>query len=768
MLRELSAAILRVNASLDLTTVLQEVVDSARALTSARYGVVTTVDEGGQVHDFVTSGFTPEEHRQLAEWPDGLRLFEHFRDLEAPLRLTDLPAFVRSLGFSPELIRSKTFQGTPMRYRSEHVGNFYLAEKEGAPEFTAEDEQVLVLFAAQAATAIANARTHRAEQRARADLEALVETSPVGVTVFDARTGHPVSFNREARRIVEGLRTAGRPLTELLQVVTCRYADGREVALDQLPFVQALGRVETMRAEEIVLSVPDGRSVTALMNMTPIRSEGGEVVSVVVTLQDLASLQELERLRAEFLGMVSHELRAPLTSIKGSAATLLESAPELDAAERHEFFRIIHDQAEHMRGLISDLLDAGRIRAGTLSVKPESSKVADLVDRARSTFLSGGGRHPVLLDLPPDLPSAMADRRRIVQVLNNLLSNAAKYSPETSPIRVTAVSDGVYVTVSVSDEGRGVAPDQLPHLFRRYAGAAARDGQRANGGAGLGLVICKGLVEAHGGRIQAESGGTGQGSRFTFTVPIAEQTRESEPAGAGRLRSSSPREPARILVVDDDPQTLRYVRDVLTAAGYAPLVTGGDEDLSQIIRTERPHLVLLDLMLPGADGIALMESVAELADQPVVFISGYGRDETIARALDRGAEDYIVKPFSGTELVARVRAVLRRRAQPEVFVLGKLAVNYEERRVMVGERRVELTATEYELLRVLSRNAGKVTPYDTLQRQIWSGRAATAGGDIDLVRNFVKKLRAKLGEDASRPTWIFNERGVGYRMPRPE
>ena len=725
-LRALSAATLRVNASLDLTTVLQEVVDSARALTGARYGVVTTVDEAGQVQDFVSSGFTPEEHRQLAEWPDGPQLFEYYRNLDAPLRLANLPAFVRSLGFPCELIISKTLQSTPMRYRNVHVGDFFLAEKEGAPEFTDEDEEVLVLFAAQAANAIANARTHRAAERARADLETLVDTTPVGVAVFDARSGHPVSVNREARRIVEGLHTAGRPPMELLQVITCRFADGREVALDQLPFTQVLGSVETMRAEEIELSVPDGRSVTALMNATPIRTEGGEVVSVVVTLQDLAPLQELDRLRAEFLGMVSHELRTPLTSIKGSTATLLESAAELDSAEMHEFFRIIHDQAEHMRGLISDMLDAGRIKAGTLSVKPESSEVADLVDRARSTFLSGGGRHPVLLDLPPDLPAVMADQRRIVQVLNNLLSNAAKFSPELSPIRVAAESDGVHVAVSVSDEGRGVAPDELPHLFRRYAGVAGSGGRHADGGAGLGLVISKGLVEAHGGRIQAESGGTGQGSRFTFTVPVAEQTRESGPAGTGRRRSSSPREPARILVVDDDPQTLRYVRDALTAAGYAPLVTGGDADLAQIIRTERPHLVLLDLMLPGTDGIALMESVAELADLPVVFISGYGRDETIARALDRGAEDYIVKPFSGTELTARVGAVLRRRAQPGVFVLGKLAVHYEERRVTVGERQVALTAIEYELLRLLSLNAGRVTTYETLQRQIWSGR--TAGG----------------------------------------
>ena len=183
----LSAAVLRISASLDVTTVLQEAADSARALTAARYGIITTIDEAGEVREFVTSGFTPDERRQFVDWPDGPKLFAHFRDLPGPIRLTDLPALVRSLGFSPDLMRSKTFQGTPMRHRGIHVGNFFLAEKEGAPAFTDEDEEILVLFASQAATAIANARTHRNERRARAGLEALIETSPVGVVVFDAR-----------------------------------------------------------------------------------------------------------------------------------------------------------------------------------------------------------------------------------------------------------------------------------------------------------------------------------------------------------------------------------------------------------------------------------------------------------------------------------------------------------------------------------------------------------------------------------------------------
>ena len=120
-----------------------------------------------------------------------------------------------------------------------------------------------------------------------------------------------------------------------------------------------------------------------------------------------------------------------------------------------------------MRGLIGDLLDAGRIEAGMLSVSPEPSEVAALVDRARNTFLSGGGRHTVHIDLPPDLPPVMADRRRIVQVLNNLFANAARHSPESAPIRVSAERGDVHVAVSVSDEGRGVAPELLPHLFRK-------------------------------------------------------------------------------------------------------------------------------------------------------------------------------------------------------------------------------------------------------------------------------------------------------------
>ena len=752
----LNAAILRINASLDLDTVLDEVVESARALTGARWGVIATVDESGAPLDFVFSGFTPEEQHALYTWPDHARLFEHFHRLPGPLRLDNLAAYVRALGIEPPPTFSRTFQGTPMRHRGADVGSFFLADKADGEVFTGEDEEVLALFASQAASAIANARTHRDERRAKADLEALVETSPVGVVVLDAKSGRPMSFNREARRIVEGLRMPGRRPEELLEVISFSRADGCEISLAEFPIAQYLGTGETVRAEEVVLSVPDGRSVRMLINATPIHAEDGTVASMVVTMQDLAPLDEIERLRTEFLGMVSHELREPLAAIRGSASTLLEDTAALDPAEMREFHRIIFQQSGHMRRLVGDLLDAGRIDTGTLSVAPEPTELAELVERARDTFVGGGGRHAILVDLPVGLPRAMADRRRIVQVLNNLFANAARHAPESSPIRVSAVREDAHVAVSVADEGRGIAPEQLPRLFDKHAG----DGSKA--GHGLGLAICKGLVQAHGGRIRAESAGARRGATVTFTLPVAGET--GAEAAATPPPGRQPGEKARILVVDDDPHTLRSVRDALARAGYAPLVTGEPAELAQILRSEKPRLVLLDLVLPGKDGIELMRETPELSDLPVIFISGYGRDETVAAALEAGAADYIVKPFSPTELKARVRAALRRHEAPEPFVLGALAIDFDRRRATVGGEPVALTPTEYELLRVLALDAGRVLTYDTLLRRVWGQRD---GADANLVRIFVKTIRKKLGEDAANPVWIFNERGVGYRMAEP-
>ena len=478
----------------------------------------------------------------------------------------------------------------------------------------------------------------------------------------------------------------------------------------------------------------------------------------------------MEHLRAEFLGMVSHELRLPLTSIRGSATTLLDASSDLDPAEMRQFLRIIVDQADNMRDLIGELLDVARIETGTLPVDPEPSWVAALVDRARSAFQSAGGRNTLDIGIPADLPPVLADRRRIVQVIGNLLTNAARHSPESSTIRVSAVREGGRVSVSVVDEGRGIPAGDLPHLFRRFSRDDAGEVWPGAGGVGLGLAICKGIVEAHGGRIWAESDGPGMGARFVFTLPAVEEA-EGKPARHSEPSPGEARTGETILVVDDDPQALRLLRTTLSASGFRPVVTADPEEALLLMEEDRPQLVLLDLMLPGSDGVDLMRDLLAVSPVPVIFLSVYGTDDVIAKALEAGATDYIVKPFSPTELVARVRAALRRLGEPqrgmspETYVLGDLVIDYDGRVVTVSGRPAPLTPTEYDLLVELSREAGRVVAHDRLLRRVWGPGKP---GNMRVLRTHMMRLRRKLGEDGENPRYIFAEPRVGYRMPEGE
>ena len=757
-LSKLSEAGLRINESLDFDTVLQEVVDSARALTASRYGAITIPGEVFRRPTFIASGLTEEEEQGFWDMPEGLDFFEYLSGLEEPLRVSDIDSHLRALNM-PDFMPSVQVDSVlvaPIRHAGVGVGTIYLAHEPGGGEFSQEDEETLVMFASHAALVIANASRHREERRARADLETLVDTSPVGVVVFDSVTGEPKSLNREAWRIVESLRSPGQSPEDILRVLTFRRANGQEMSLAEFPIAELLRIEETVRSEEILMWVPDGRSVTVLLNATPIVSHEGAVESMVVTLQDMADVEEQERLRAEFLGMVSHELRTPLTSIKGSASTIMDAGPDLDPAVVRQFVRIIGDQADHMHALVTDLLDVARIETGTLAVGPEPAEVAVLVDRARNGFANAGGKNRLAIDVETDLPLVMADRRRIVQVLGNLLSNAARNSPESSVIRVSAVRDGVHVAVSVADEGRGIPAETLPDLFRKFSRAQAEE---QGGDTGLGLAICKGIVEAHGGRIWAESDGPGTGACFTFTLPSV----ESSGVGNAGGYPSALEERVRVLAVDDDPNDLRYVRDTLARSGYDPVVTGEPEEALRLMEAKKPELVLLDLMLPGTDGIELMEDIFEVADVPIIFLSAYGREEQIARAFDAGATDYVVKPFSPTELSARIRAALRRRAAAEPtepYVVGDLTIDYAGRSVTLAGRYVHLTPIEYRVLAELAANAGRVLTYEHLLGRVWGGDAE----DVRLVRTIVRKLRLKLGDDVRKPRYIFTETRIGYRM----
>ena len=763
----------RVTRSLDLDTVLQEVVDGARSLADARYGAVGMFDDSGHVRKIITSGVTSDEPRQSGNSPEELGLLRYVSEIREPLRLPDLARYSKSGGFPGIHPSMRPSLGAPVRYNDEPVGNIFLMEKEGGGEFSQEDEETLVMFASQAAIAIGNALRYQEERRAmdeleteRRRLEALVESSPVGVMVVDAATRTFASVNQEAERILGMSPEPGSTLVRYHEVAIYRRTDGQQYESRERPLARALDRGEVVRAEEILFDLPDGRRVTTLVNATPIYSDGGEIVSAIAVIQDMTPLEEIERLRNEFLAMVSHELRTPLTTIKGCTSVALGSASPLDISELLQYFRMIDEQSDHLRDLVNNLLDLTRIEVGSLSVILKPMDVKTLVDEARTAFLRRGARNTIEVDLAPDLPLIVADRRRITQVLDNLLSNASKYSSEASTIEVTGSRDEFHVAVSVTDEGIGVSADHLTKLFKKFSRIGEGGRERKVAGEGLGLAICKGIVEAHGGRIWAESRGEERGTRITFTIPEAAVVQEST-SDAPAIASS---DQVRILAVDDEPQVLWLLRNILSNHGYKSLGTGNPDEMMRLVETEHPHLVLLDLMLPGTSGFELMARIREVSEVPIIFLSANDQEENVVKALAMGADDYMIKPFSSTELLARVASSLRKRrgavttAPLQPFNMGDLAIGYADRSVTVSGRPVGLSATEYKLLFELSTNAGRVLTHDQILRRVWG---LEYSGERDLLRAAVKNLRRKLGDDANDPRFIFTERRVGYRMAKP-
>jgi len=759
-----------INRSLDFDAVLLGALDSARTLTCARYAVITLLDGSGHTEDYLSSGFSTQETERARKAPEGWQFLDHLNRLREPLRTPDLFGHLRSLGIAEFQAQGGVgpilpFMFAPIVHGEEHIGNFFLARDDQAHQFTQDDEKILMTFASPAAWVIFHARLHGEERRALADLEMLVDSLPVGLLAFDSATGLLRMANRAARRIGGvGRLSADEPL-DLLGNLRVLRRDGAEFTLSALALTLGTRDGRRSQSEELALITPAGTPVPVLVNAVPMHSPEGEPVSVVMTVHDISLLDGLERLRTDYLAMVSHELRVPLAAIKGSASSVLDDPYSAGPAEMRQYFRIIADQADHIRGLINDLLLTGSSEAAGLPAIPVPTAVADLVDEASSLLLDGGDRDRLTVQVGTILPRVMADRRHIAQVLHSLLENAVRHSPEGTPIQISAALDGDHVTISVTDQGSGIPADRLPYLFTKFSGHHEPGGGQGAGGTALSLAVCKDIVEAHGGRICAESEGPGRGSCFTFTVPVAEEL-GTDPGNslASGASSATPAGHARVLVVDDDPPALRHLRDVLAESGFRPLTTGDPSQVQRMMTAHGPELVLLDLLLPGAGGIELMQQIHEAHDVPVIFISAYCQEDVVARAFDLGAADYVAKPFSPVELGARIRSALRRSSRPEPdepFVSGSLVVDYRRRRATLSGEPLSLTPTEYQLLAELATHAGHTLTYTQLLQQVWR---ASPSADRRSVRTAISNLRSKLGADSGGRGYIVTEPRVGYRM----
>ena len=347
----------------------------------------------------------------------------------------------------------------------------------------------------------------------------LVETTHYAEHLFESRLMGLTRFNEQG--LVEAndafLDMIGYTHEDLrdglIDVKSITPAEYR--AIDERAVGEMLTKGEAAQHEKEYIR-KDGSRVPVLVGRKLIKQSPLEWVAFVLDLTERKRIEaDLERVRTEFLGEVSHELKTPLTAIKGCASMALSSHTPPDPMETRELFEVVDTQANRLTDLVGNLLDMTRIEAGRLSIEPNEVDLAKIVDEARVVFEHSRYPHLLQIDLPPTLSRVRADGRRIVQVLSNLYSNAAKYSSPQTPIVVSAERSGSEVIVHVRDSGAGIPADKMPLLFQKFVQINTIGAK----GTGLGLFICKGIIEAQGGRIWAESPGDGQGATFSFALP---------------------------------------------------------------------------------------------------------------------------------------------------------------------------------------------------------------------------------------------------------
>jgi PAS domain S-box-containing protein len=263
----------------------------------------------------------------------------------------------------------------------------------------------------------------------------------------------------------------------------------------------------------------DGRLLALSVSAAPIKDDRDKVTGLVEVFRDVSREVEIDQMKSDFISIVSHELRAPLTSIMGFVELLLTR--DMPEETRRQWLEVVQTESRRLAAVIDDLLDLSRIESRRIALEPEPLDLAEIIAGRFAMLKPSLKKHRLRQHLPPGLPRVNADRLRLERILDNLLSNAVKYSPDGGEVTVSAHCEGDYVRVSVSDQGIGIPPDKLETIFQRFQQLDSFI-RRKMGGAGLGLAIVKASVELHGGRIWAESQ-VGKGSTFHFTLPVAQE-----------------------------------------------------------------------------------------------------------------------------------------------------------------------------------------------------------------------------------------------------
>ncbi len=392
---------------------------------------------------------------------------------------------------------------------------------------------------------------------------------------------------------------------------------------------------------------------------------GGEVALVeavvercwahIERVRGAEALREADRRKSEFLATLAHELRNPLAPIRNGLELLrlAETKPALQANVR----AMMERQVGHMVHLINDLLDIARVSSGKVVLKVERLALQDVVASAIETSLpqieSSG--HTLAVDLPPDPLPIEADTVRLSQVLSNLLSNAAKYTPQGGRVTVAARREGDEVVIVVSDTGIGIAAESLPEVFEMFT-QVSRSIDRAKGGLGIGLALVRHLVQLHGGSVAAASAGVGQGSSFTVRLPAGIDAGREAPAQPVRMGTWPPRR-LRVLVADDNVDAADTLCALLHFGGHFTRVAHDGEEAVRLAAELQPHVAFLDIGMPHLDGYGAARAIRALpglASVRLVALTGWGAQEDRRRSQEAGFDAHLLKPAVPEEVQAQL------------------------------------------------------------------------------------------------------------------
>ena len=515
----------------------------------------------------------------------------------------------------------------------------------------------------------------RQAEAGRARLSAVLREAPIGIVMADAR-GKVLEANA-AHDALWGLH--GLPADKPLDFSAWKgwWADGsarhgQALAHDEWPLALAL-RGDTSAPHLIEIETFDAAHARRIVvcSAAPVRGPDGAIDAAVVVLLDMterlraeAALREADRRKDEFLAMLAHELRNPLAPIMAAAELLAQGGAAPDTVRQAS--AIIARQARHLTGLVDDLLDVSRITRGLVLVDKGRVELGAVVAEALEQVqpLVASRRHRLEVEVQDAPLPVCGDSKRLVQVIANLLNNAAKYTPPGGRIRIEAALEDGQARIVVSDNGIGMSRELIARAFELFA-QAERDPDRSQGGLGIGLAVVQRLVELHGGRVEAWSTGPGRGSRFTLWLPLLQEGATCMQPGAA-ASIPAPGQALCVTVVDDNLDAAQMLSMMVRHFGHTVQVAHTAMAALEAARQAPSDVYLLDLGLPGMDGYELARRLRQdgaTAGAALVAVTGYGGEEARRMAVEAGFDHHFVKPVKGGELRLLLRDLARSRGR---------------------------------------------------------------------------------------------------------